>query len=92
MMVTSLKNLIGKPVLYRGKPYTLWRIRKKLKSEDIVFGVTFRDYEYFADLTDEAGRRVLLDVPAEEVGHTNLKWDYINRKWIERTEQIALAE
>ena len=90
MMLTSLRNLIGKPVSYQGKPYTLWRIRSKLKSEDIVFGVKFRDYEYFADLTDEVNRRVLLNVPVEEIGATNLKWDYPSQSWIERTEQMAL--
>ena len=90
MFVSSLKRLINKPVLYRGRPYTLWRINKKFKSEEMVFGTKFSEYEYFADLTDEVNRRVLLNVPVEEIGATNLKWDYPTQSWIERTEQVAL--
>ncbi len=83
MLVSSLRKLINKPVSYKGKPYTLWKIRSC-------------ESGYVADLINEDDgdgyRKALLGVPVEEISETGMKWDWRNRRWVERSEQIEIAE
>ena len=83
ILVSSLRKLINKPVSYKGRPYTLWQIRSC-------------ESGYVADLINEDDgngyRTALLGVSVEEISESDMKWDWRNKCWVERTEQIELAE
>lgn len=89
MMLTSLRNLIGKPVSYQGKPYMLWKLVKKYVGEVEAFGVKSSAYEYAALIVDEVNL-VCKKVSTDDIGYTDMKFDYVEKKWIEKAVQMEL--
>ena len=88
--VWRLRQHRGKCVEYKGKPYMLLGAHYKKIGTEEVFGKERDILEAYAELL-LMGTSVLKYVPAEEVKFLNLKWDFVERKWYNPTEQLTIG-